>query len=79
MNIKRLHNHDTPYYEITNLSNYNELLEWLYKLEETDMSVALNGRLYRFKTVEERIQFVFGFQAAWDLINETYLIMTHGE
>ncbi len=62
--IQKLDANNKPVYSIENIKNYNDFIKWLYELDDKDMSLWLDGRFYRFKTVEERCQFVFGFQCA---------------
>lgn len=35
-----------------------------------DMSLSFRGRLHRFRTVAERVQFVFGMDVAFDILYE---------
>lgn len=79
MTTIRLNNTGTPYFEVKDVTNFNEFMEWMYTLDETDMSMAYNGSLYRFHTPEERLQFVFGFKAAWEAMRDKYLETHNGE
>ena len=54
-------------YEVDHISNFNDFLDWLRKVEYTDFSVSVFTHMYHFTTYEEKMQFIFGFQAAWDL------------
>ena len=54
-------------YEVDNIDNFNHFLDWLRKVEYTDFSVSVFGYLYRFRTYEEKMQYIFGFQTAWEL------------
>ena len=60
-------------YEVDHITNFNDFLDWLRKIEYTDFSVSVFGYLYRFRTYEEKMQFIFGFQAAWELAYERKL------
>lgn len=68
-----------PVYVIDEVDNWNKFTEWLYRLEDKEMSLSFSGHMYRFRTEEERIQFIFGFQKAWDVIDETYLKKCYGD
>lgn len=77
--FEKLDTNGLPLYIVDGeVDNWNKFTEWLYRLEDKEMSLSLKGNLYRFRTVEERIHFVFGFMKAWDVIDDTYLEKCHG-
>lgn len=78
INIEKLDTSGFPVYIVDRVDNWNQFTEWLYRLEDKEMSLSFKGNLYRFRTIEERIQFVFGFMKAWDIIDDTYLEKCHG-
>lgn len=55
------------HYEVDNVEDYNNFLEWLRAVEEQNISVSVFGYCYHFRTYEERMQYIFGFEAAWEL------------
>ena len=54
-------------YEVDHIDNFKDFLSWLQKLEIEDFSLSAFGYMVHFKTYEERIHYMFGFQTAWDL------------
>ena len=68
-----------PIYMVDNIDNWNEFTEWLYRIEDKEMTLMMPGNIYHFYSPEERLQFVFGFMKAWDIIDDTYLKKCHGD
>lgn len=71
--IKHLDAENTTIYTVDQVENWNQFTEWLYNLEDIQMSLVIMGNMYRFRTMEERRYFVLGFSKAWDVIDETYI------
>lgn len=76
--FEKLDTNGFPLYIVDEVENWNKFTEWLYRLEDKEMSLSFKSNLYRFRTVEERIQFVFGFMKAWDIIDDAYLEKRQG-
>jgi len=77
--IQTLDANGRPHYDVDNVENFNHFLDWLYDLGDDDCSISFNGNLHRFRTREERLQFVFGCQAAWVFIDDDYLKKSNGD
>ena len=49
----------------------NAFLEWLGSEDrEAELSLSFMDNLYHFRTRSERMQWVLGFQAAWEWFDE---------
>lgn len=59
-------------YEIDYVKSWNEFLQWLYKVEQEDFSMCIKGNVYHFKTHEEKIQFIFGFEMALNVLSQEW-------
>jgi len=78
--VSQLMDNNKIHYEIGQVDNFNDLLYWLQHYEgEPDFSLSIGGYLFHFRTHEERFQFAFGFQAAWNLIDDNYLNLNGGK
>lgn len=61
-----------PLYVVESSEDWNKFTNWLYDLEDLQMSLSFEGNIYRFKSMEERRFFVLGFSKAWDLLDDMY-------
>jgi hypothetical protein len=65
MNINLVQQEPHPVYEAEGFtpSALNKLLDWLYDEDKAlpeDLSLSFRGGMYRFRTREERLQFLAG-------------------
>jgi hypothetical protein len=67
MKIKTVQTEPHPIYDVdVQPFDWNEFLDWLASRLEPQMTVFAFDNAYVFRTINERMQFVLGFQAAWD-------------
>lgn len=77
--MQRLDTQNKTVYVVDCIDDWNEFTQWLYDLQDDEISLMFSGNVYHFRTAEERRYFVLGFSKAWDLIDDTYLEKYHGE
>lgn len=60
-----------PIYEVDDVTNYHDFVDWMMRRDlGENISVDLDGDLFHFETVQERLQWLLGFQKAWDLLGK---------
>ncbi len=77
--LQQLDGKNNTVYVVDEVDNYNQFTEWLYNLEDVEMSLMFSGCLFHFRSKEERRYFVLGFSKAWDLIDDAYLKKCYGD
>lgn len=77
--IQQLDTENNVVYVVDEVDNWNDFTEWLYNLEDIEMSLSFNGHMYHFKTMEERRYYVLGFQKAWNILDDAYWEKYDGE
>ncbi len=70
--IEKLDANGRPHYVVDEIENWNDFTNWLYNLEDVEMSLSFTGNMYHFRSKEERRFFVLGFSKAWDILAEQY-------
>ncbi len=75
--LEKIDSNNKTVYVVDEVDNWNGFTEWLYNLEDIEMSLSFSGSMYCFRTKEERRHFVLGFMKAWDLIDDAYLKKSH--
>jgi len=75
--LKRVRaNKQHPVYEVRHLDDgdgvaYNQMITELTTDDlPDDMSLGVKGSLFHFATKSERIQWMFGFQKAWEICSK---------
>jgi hypothetical protein len=77
--IQQLDTNNNTVYIVDCVDDWNEFTEWLYNLEDEEISVMLCKTVYHFRSLAERRFFVFGFSKAWDVIDEEYVKKYKGD
>lgn len=71
--LQRLDAENRAVYVVDEIDNWNDFTEWLYNLDDEEVSVMMPGTVYHFRSLAERRFFVLGFSKAWDVIDEEYV------